>query len=41
MQPIHNAVFQEISTMKNELLLLDMVNIKGMVYNNGALQTAS
>ena len=30
-QPIHNAVFQEISTVKKELPFLDMVNVKGIV----------
>ena len=41
MQPIHNAVFQEISTVENELPLFDMVNVKGIVYSIGALETAS
>ena len=41
MQEIHNAVFQEISTVENELPLLDMVNFKGIVYNIGTLETAS
>ena len=30
MQPIHNEVFQEISTVENELPMLEIVNVKGM-----------
>ena len=40
-QPIRNAVFQEILTVENELPLLDMVNVKEIVYKIGALKTAS
>ena len=40
MQPIHNEVFQEISTVENELLF-DMVSVKGIVFNIGALETTS
>ena len=42
LQPIHNAVFQEISTVENELPpLFDMVSVNGIVYNIGALETTS
>ena len=41
MQPIHNAVFQETSTVENELPLFDMVNVKGIFSSMGALETAS
>ena len=41
MQPIHNAVFQEISTVGNELPFFDMANVKGIIYNTGALEPAS
>ena len=30
MQPIHNAVFQEKSTVENELPLFDMATVKGI-----------
>ena len=40
MQPIHKKVFQEISTVENELLF-DMVSVKGIVCNIGALETTS
>ena len=40
-QSIHNAVFQEISTVENQLPLFDLVNFKGIVYNIGTLETAS
>ena len=40
-QPIHNAGTQEISTMKNELPFFDVLNLKGIGYNTGALKTAS
>ena len=40
-QLIHNAVTQEISTVKNILPLFDVVNLKGIGYNIGALKTAS
>ena len=41
MQPIHNEVFQKISTEENELSLFDMVNVKRIVCNIGALETTS
>ena len=41
MQPIQNTAFQEISTVENELPLFGMIDIKGIVYNIGALETAS
>ena len=40
-QPVHNAVFQEISTVENELSLFDVVNVKGILYNIGVLETAT
>ena len=40
-QPVHNPVFQEISSVENELSLFDMVDVKGIVYNIGALERAS
>ena len=40
-QPVHNAVFQEISTVENELSLFDVVNVKGIFYNIGVLETAT
>ena len=40
-QPVHNLVFQEISSVENELSLFDMVDVKGIVYNIGALERAS
>ena len=39
-QPVHNPVFQEISSVENELSLFDMVDIKGIVCNIGALERA-
>ena len=41
MLPIQNAVFQETSTIENEQPLLDIVNVKGIIYNIGALETPS
>ena len=40
-QPVHNAVFQEISTVENELSLFDVVNVKGILYNIAVLETAT
>ena len=39
--PIHNAVFQETLTVENELPLLTIVNVKVIVSNIEALETAS
>ena len=39
--PIHNAVFQETLTVENELPLLTIVNVKVIVSNTEALETAS
>ena len=39
--PIHNAVFQETLTVENELPLLTIVNVKLIVSNIEALETAS
>lgn len=41
MPPIHTAVFQEILRVENKWPLFDMVNVKGIVYKIGALETAS
>ena len=41
MQLIHNAVFQELSTVEDKLTLLEIVNAKEKVYNNGTLEKAS
>ena len=41
MQLVHNEVFQKISTEENELSFFDMVNVKRIVYNIGALETTS
>lgn len=40
-RPIHNAVLQEILTVKNELPLLEMINVKRIIYNIEALEAAS
>ena len=41
MQLIHNAVFQELSTVEDKLTLLEIVNAKEKVYNIGTLEKAS
>ena len=40
-QPVHNAIFQEISTVENELSLFDVVNVKEIFHNTGVLETAT
>ena len=40
-QPVHKAVFQEISTVKNELSLFDIVNVKEILYNIRVLETTT
>ena len=40
-QPVENAVFQEISTVENEVSLFEVVNVKGILYNIGMLETAT
>ena len=39
--PVHDVVFQEISTVENELSLFDVANVKGILYNIGVLETAT
>ena len=39
-QPVHNAFFQEISTVENGLSLSNVVNVKEILYNTGVFETA-